>query len=116
MPALHRLGTALLAGVGLVSVVVGLADQTTLGNQISGICLVLYKPFRRGDLLQLAAPTKDGLEVGTVEDITLGFTVLRTADGRNIIVSNSTMIQKTMIKLISTPKVSWHNLAATSDA
>ena len=99
VPALHRLGSAMLAGVGLASVVVGFAAQTTLGNLISGISLVLYKSFRRGDRLQVLAPTKDEFEVGTVEDITLGFTILRTDDGRQIIISNGQMAQQTMIKL-----------------
>ncbi len=99
VPALNRFGTTMLAGVGLVSVIVGFAAQTTLGNLVAGISLVLYKPFRRGDRLQVAAPTANDFEVGTVEDITLGFTVLRTDDGREIIVANGAMAQQTMIKL-----------------
>ena len=99
VPALNRLGTALLAGVGLASVVVGFAAQTTLGNLVSGISLVLYKPFRRGDRLTVMAPTADQCETGVVEDISLGFTSLRTDDDRLIIVANGTMAQQTMIKL-----------------
>ncbi len=99
VPVLNRLGTALLAGVSLMSVVVGFAAQTTLGNLVAGISLVLYQPFRRGDRLQIAAPTPNECEVGVVEDMSLGFTVLRTDDGRKIIVANGTMAQNTMIKL-----------------
>ena len=99
VPALNRLSAALLTGVGLMSVVVGFAAQTTLGNLVSGISLVLYKPFRRGDRLVVTAPTEAECETGTVEDISLGFTVLRTDDGRRIIVANGTMAQQTMIKL-----------------
>ncbi len=99
VPALNRLSAALLTGVGLMSVVVGFAAQTTLGNLVSGISLVLYKPFQRGDRLMVAAPTEAECETGTVEDISLGFTVLRTDDGRRIIVANGTMAQQTMIKL-----------------
>lgn len=99
VPALNRLGTALLAGVSLMSVIVGFAAQTTLGNLIAGISLVLYKPFRRGDRLQVSAPTKDEFEVGEVEDISLGYTVLRTDDGRHVVIANGTMAQQTMIKI-----------------
>lgn len=99
VPPLHRLGTALLAGVSLVSIIVGFAAQTTLGNLVAGISLVLYKPFRRGDRLQIAAPTKDAFETATVEDITLGYTMLRTDDGRRLIVANGAMAQQTVIKL-----------------
>ncbi|WP_414089357.1 mechanosensitive ion channel family protein [Rhizobium sp. BR 314] len=97
IPALNKLGTALLAGVSLASVILGFAAQATLGNLVSGISLVLYKPFRRGDRLQIHAPT--GLETGEVEDISLGYTILRTDDQRQIIIANSTMAQQTMIKL-----------------
>lgn len=97
VPALNRLGTALLAGVSLMSVILGFAAQTTLGNLVSGISLILYKPFRRGDRVQITAPT--GLETGAVEDISLGYTVLRTDDDRRVIIANTTMAQQTMIKL-----------------
>ncbi len=100
VPPLNKLGTALLAGASLVSVIVGFAAQTTLSNLISGISLVLYKPFRRGDRLQVLAPTPDQCETGVVQDISLGFTVLQTDDGREIIVANATMAQQTMIKLL----------------
>ena len=79
----------MLAGVSLVSVIVGFAAQSTLGNLVAGISLVLYKPFRRGDRIQIAAPTKDEFEVGKVEDISLGYTVLRADDGREIIIANA---------------------------
>jgi small conductance mechanosensitive channel len=57
VPSLDKLGSALLAGAGIASVVVGLAAQSTLGNLVSGISLVLYKPFRQGDRIQVNAPT-----------------------------------------------------------
>ena len=101
IPALNRLGTALLAGVSVMSVILGFAAQATLGNLVAGIALVLYKPFERGDRLQIQAPT--GLEVGEVEEISLGYTVLQTADRRQIIISNGTMAQQTMIRLPRTP-------------
>jgi small conductance mechanosensitive channel len=101
VPALNRLGTALLAGVSLMSVILGFAAQTTLGNLVAGIALVLYKPFERGDRLQILAPT--GLEVGEVEEISLGYTILQTADRRQIIISNGTMAQQTMVRLPRTP-------------
>lgn len=99
IPALHRLSTALLAGVSLVSVIIGFAAQQTLGNLVAGISLVLYKPFRRGDRLQISAPGSGGYAVGTVQDMSLGFTQLLTDDGREIIVANATMAQQTMVKL-----------------
>jgi len=103
IPALNRVSTALLAGVSLISVIVGFAAQQTLGNLVAGIGLVLYKPFRRGDRLQIPAPTEAGFDIGTVEDVSLGFTLLKTDDGREIVIANSTMVQETMIRLNKQP-------------
>ena len=75
VPALKDLGSASLASMGVLSVVLGLAAQSTLGNLISGISLVLYRPFKLGDQLQVPVPT--GTETGVVESINLGYTVLR---------------------------------------
>lgn len=99
IPALDRLASAMLAGVGLASVIIGFAAQQTLGNLVAGISLVLYRPFRQGDRLQVAAPTSAEFDTGTVENISLGFTQLRSDDGREIIIANGTMAQQTMIKL-----------------
>ncbi|WP_170234981.1 mechanosensitive ion channel family protein [Croceicoccus sediminis] len=99
VPSLNKLTTSLLAGVSIVSVVIGFAAQSTLGNLVSGISLVIYKPFRRGDRLQLTTPT--GLETGIVEDLSLGYTVLRTFDNRRIVISNGTISNQIMINLTS---------------
>ncbi|WP_245415931.1 MULTISPECIES: mechanosensitive ion channel family protein [Mesorhizobium] len=99
IPALNKLGTTLLAGVSLISIIVGFAAQTTLSNLVAGISLVLYKPFRRGDRIQILAPNTNQFDVGVVENISLGYTSLRTDDGREIIVANATMAQQTMIKI-----------------
>ncbi len=42
--------------------------------------MTIYRPFRLGDILQVAAPT--GTEIGTVDRISLGYTTLRVQDGR----------------------------------
>ena len=83
IPVLRAMGTALLAGASIASVVIGLAAQSTLGNLIAGVSITLYRPFRLGDTLQVSSPT--GTEVGTVELISLGYTTLRTFDGRLVV-------------------------------
>lgn len=95
VPALDRLGTALLASVSIASVVVGLAAQSTLANLIAGLSLVLYRPFQLGDRLEVAVPA--GVETGTVEAVSLGYTVLRTFDNRRVVMSNSTIANAVMI-------------------
>ncbi len=99
VPSLHRLGTALLASVSIVSIVVGMAAQTTLGNLIAGVSLLLYRPFSIGDRLQVNTPA--GVEVGAVESVTLGYTILRTFDNRRIVMGNSLIASQVMINLTS---------------
>jgi small conductance mechanosensitive channel len=97
IPELRALGTALLASVSVVSVIAGLAAQSTLGNLIAGISLLLYRPFRIGDRMQINAPT--GLEIGSIESLTLGYTVLRTFDNRRIVIPNSVMTSQITVNL-----------------
>jgi small conductance mechanosensitive channel len=102
VPALHHLGAAWLASVGVVSVVLGLAAQNTLGNLIAGISLLLYRPFNLGDRLQVTAPS--GMETGVVESLNLGYTVLRTADNRRVVIPNSAMASQTSINVSLTDR------------
>ena len=97
VPALARLGTAWLAGVSVISVIIGLAAQNTLGNLIAGVSLVLYRPFKIGDRLQVTAPT--GLETGDVQSVNLGYTVLKTDDNRRIVVPNSLIASQMILNL-----------------
>ena len=100
IPVLRSMGTALLAGASVASVVIGLAAQSTLGNLVAGVSITIYKPFRLGDTLQIAAPT--GTDIGVVEFISLGYTTLRAPDGRLIVVPNSIAASQVMINLNTT--------------
>jgi small-conductance mechanosensitive channel len=97
VPALNKLGTALLTGVSVMSVVFGLAAQNTLSNLVAGCTLLLYRPFHIDDLIQVATPT--GTEYGIVERLTLGYTMLRTLDDRLVIVPNSLMASQVSLNL-----------------
>ena len=97
VPALSGLGSASLTSLSVITVILGLAAQNTLGNLVAGIALLLYRPFKLGDRLQVIAPT--GSETGTVENLTLGYTLLRTDDNRRVVVPNSLMASQTTINL-----------------
>jgi small-conductance mechanosensitive channel len=97
IPALRAMGTALLAGVSVASVVVGLAAQNTLSNLVAGFSLLLYRPFHIGDRVQLATPR--GVSIGTVTSLSLGYTILTDPDGHEIIVPNSVMVSQVIIRL-----------------
>ncbi len=100
IPVLRALGTALLAGAGVASVVLGLAAQSTLGNLVAGISITIYRPFRLGDTLQVSAPT--GTEIGTVQWISLGYTTLLTPDNRQVVLPNSVAANQVVLNLSRT--------------
>jgi small conductance mechanosensitive channel len=100
IPVLRSMGTALLAGASVASVVIGLAAQSTLGNLVAGVSITIYRPFRLGDTLQVTAPT--GTDIGVVELISLGYTTLRAYDGHLIVLPNSIAASQVTINLNST--------------
>ncbi len=83
--ALHELGvdtTSLIALLGAAGLAVGLALKSSLQNFASGILLILFRPFKIDDFVETAGVT------GTVEDVTIFNTVLKTLDNRQIIIPN----------------------------
>ena len=90
IPELRSIGTALLAGASVLSVVAGLAAQDTLGNLIAGFSLVMSGAIREGDTIKLYTPV--GLITARVHLISLGFTVLVDADNNETVVPNSVIM------------------------
>ena len=74
-----------LGGLGVVSIAVGIAFQNVLSNLFAGVLILLREPFRAGD--QIAVEDIQG----TVEEVNLRETVVRTFDGRRVLVPNSTV-------------------------
>ncbi len=97
VPSLSGLGTASLTSISVITVIVGLAAQNTLGNLVAGLSLLLYRPFKLGDRLQVMVP--GGVETGVVENLTLGYTLLKMDDNRCIVVPNSLMASQTAINM-----------------
>jgi small conductance mechanosensitive channel len=114
VPSLRSLGTGLLASAGLLTVVAGLAAQGTLANLIAGITLMLYRPFKVGEVVQLQTPC--GLESGKLEKISLGYTIVRTYDGRRIVVPNTVMAGQITVNLSSSDMLGVIDLQLDFDA
>lgn len=91
---LQRLGvqtTSIIAVLGAASLAVGLALQGTLSNVAAGVMLLVLRPYRVGDQLEM----QDHL--GTVQKLDLFNTELRTPDGRKIVVPNSKALSDTVV-------------------
>lgn len=83
----------LVAGLGITSVAVGFAFKDILENFFAGILLLWQKPFRIGDEIRT-----NGLE-GTVEDIDIRSTRMKTIDGELVVVPNGAMLSSPIVVL-----------------
>ena len=84
IPFLKDFGTALFAGAGIFAAIIGFASQKAFSNIISGIFILIFKPFRVGDTIEYGAELK-----GIVEEITLRHTVIKNYENRRVLVPNS---------------------------
>jgi small-conductance mechanosensitive channel len=80
--ALDRVAGTVLASSAIAAAVVGFAARQTLANVVAGLMLALTQPLRIGDVV-----TFEG-ETGTVEDVRLTYTWLRTASEARLIIPN----------------------------
>lgn len=83
--ALERLGiqtTAAVAILGAAGLAVGFALQGSLGNFASGVMIIVFRPYKIGDLVKLAG------QIGVVEQIEVFNTIVVTPDNRTIIIPN----------------------------
>jgi small-conductance mechanosensitive channel len=79
---LNKLAAGLLASSAIVAGIVGFAARQTLANLIAGVMLTIAQPVRIGDQVTIQDQT------GVVEDVRLNYTVLRTAEGRRLLIPN----------------------------
>ena len=92
IPSLRAIAVSLFAGAGIFAVIIGFASQQAFANIVSGIFIVLFKPFRINDVITIA----DQYD-GKVEDITLRHTVIRNWENRRIIIPNSIISNETLV-------------------
>ena len=101
IPFLRSLGAALFAGAGIIAVVFGFASQKAFSNVISGIFILIFKPFRVKDVVEFLDSTR-----GVVEEITLMHTIIRNFENRRLIIPNASITEDTIINSsIIDPKI-----------
>ena len=84
--ALSQLGvetTSLAAIIAAAGLAIGLALQGSLSNFAAGVMLILFRPFKLGDYIEAAGTA------GTVEDMSIFTTALKTPDNCQIIIPNA---------------------------
>ena len=92
IPALRDYGVTIFAGAGVFAAIIGFASQSAFSNIITGIFLVIFKPFRVGDHVRIGNDLS-----GEVEDITLRHTIINNYENRRIVIPNSVISNETII-------------------
>jgi small conductance mechanosensitive channel len=84
--ALAQIGiqtASFVAIIGAAGLAVGLALQGSLANFASGVLMILFRPIKQGDFVEAGGVT------GTVSDISIFSTILKTGDNKTVIVPNA---------------------------
>jgi small-conductance mechanosensitive channel len=90
VPQVRAIAAGLLASSAIVGLVVGLAAQRPLANFVSGLVIAFTQPLRLGDLV-----TVDDVE-GTVEEIGLTYTFIKTTDNARLVIPNEKLASDTI--------------------
>ena len=80
--------TALVAGLGIGGIAIGLAAKDIFSDLFAALSILFDKPFRRGDLIRFDTTT------GTVERIGLKTTRLRSLSGEQIVMANTKLLER----------------------
>ncbi len=87
--ALSQLGvdtTSLVALLGAAGLAIGLSLQSSLSNFASGVMLIIFRPFTKGDFVEAGGAT------GVVESISIFTTTMTTPDNKEVIVPNGSIL------------------------
>ncbi|QDY42940.1 small-conductance mechanosensitive channel MscS [Candidatus Pantoea soli] len=98
--ALGRVGVqtaSVIAVLGAAGLAVGLALQGSLSNLAAGVLLVTFRPFKTGEFVDL------GGVMGTVQNVQIFSTTLKSADGKIVVVPNGKIIAGNIINFSREP-------------
>lgn len=112
IPNLKHIATTILAGAGVMVAIIGFASQQVLSNIISGIMIVITKPYRLKDRVVVRNTE------GVVEDITLRHTVIKNYENKRIIIPNSIMSNEVIVNANFTEDIccEWVEMAVSYTA
>jgi small conductance mechanosensitive channel len=98
--ALGQLGvntTSFAAIIGAAGLAVGFALQGSLGNFAAGVMLIIFRPFKAGDFVEVAGVA------GIVEHIQIFATVIRTGDNKEITIPNGSITNGSIVNYSAKP-------------
>jgi small-conductance mechanosensitive channel len=90
IPQIRAVAGGLLASSAVLGLIVGFASQRTLGNFVAGLMIAITQPLRLGDWVEV-----NGVE-GSVEEIGLIYTFIRTDDNARLVIPNEKLASDTI--------------------
>jgi small conductance mechanosensitive channel len=90
--------TSFIAILGAAGLAVGLALQGGLANFAGGVIILIFKPFKVGDFIEAQG------YMGTVNEITIFTTILKTPDNKTVIIPNGSLSNGSMVNFSTEPK------------
>src|SRR3954452_3707927 len=90
IPQVRAVAGGLLASSAVLGIVIGFASQRTIGNFVAGLLIAFTQPIRLGDRVELAD------QAGTVEEIGLTYTFIRTDEGARLVIPNEKLASDTI--------------------
>jgi small-conductance mechanosensitive channel len=91
IPQVRAVAGGLLASSAILGLIIGFASQRTLGNFVAGLMIATTQPLRLGDWVEVA-----GVE-GSVEEIGLMYTFIRTEDNARLVIPNEKLASDTIL-------------------
>jgi len=92
IPVLREKALLILSSAGVFAAIIGFAAQSAIANLVSGVFIVVFKPFRAGDYIKL-----DDFRLGIVEDITLRHTIINNFENKRLIIPNSIISKESIL-------------------
>lgn len=90
IPQVRTVAGGILASSAVLGLIIGFASQRTIGNVVAGLLIAFAQPLRLGDRVEI-----DGVE-GTVEEIGLTYTFIRTGDNARLVIPNEKLASDTI--------------------
>jgi len=92
IPLLREKALIILSSAGIFAAIIGFAAQSAIANLVSGVFIIVFKPFRVGDYIKL-----DENRLGVVVDITLRHTVINNFENKRLIIPNSIISKESIL-------------------
>jgi small-conductance mechanosensitive channel len=90
IPQVRAIAGGLLASSAILGLIIGFASQRTLGNFVAGLMIAITQPLRLGDWVEI------GGVGGSVEEIGLMYTFIRTEDNARLVIPNEKLASDTI--------------------